>query len=253
MKKYLFAIVSLCAFGSLPASAALTVIYSTDFNSPTYANGAIVGQDSWLSSNGAGTNNVTVANSATDGTVTLTTTGEDVRRQFTPTITGGNGSSVFLTAEITVASAQATGDYFIHLGDGGSSNFFARTYIRSTTGGFQMALGTGSGAATYGTAVLTLGTPYTILVRYDFFTGLANDSGALFINPTTEDGTGNTAYVAATTIGTDATTFGSVHLRQGTAANAPGVTVDSITFAIPEPSTALLGTLGLFALLRRRR
>ena len=116
-----------------------------------------------------------------------------------------------------------------------------------------MALGTGSGTPTYGTTVLTFGTAYNILVRYDFVSGLANDTGALFINPTTEDGSGDIAYVAATTTGTDATTIGSVNLRQGNASNSAGVTIDSTTFSIPEPSTALLGALGVLAILRRRR
>ena len=234
----------------LGSSQAATILFTTDFNDPTYSNAALVGQDGWLNTSGAGTNTVTVANSATDGTVTLTTSGEDVRRLFTPASTTG---SIFLKAEFTVASAQNTGDYFIHLGDGTTSNFYARTYVKATTGGFLMALGTGAGAVTYGTTVLSLGTSYTLLVRYDLVAGTLNDTGALFINPTTVDGSGDTAYVAATTIGTDATSLSSVSLRQGTASSAPGVTIDSITVFVPEPTSALLGSIGLLGLLRRRR
>jgi MYXO-CTERM domain-containing protein len=98
-------------------------------------------------------------------------------------------------------------------------------------------------------------TAYTILMRYDFVAGALNDTGALFVNPTTADGSGDTAYVAATITGTDATTISSVSLRQGGSTTAPGgVVIDNIVVSsIPEPSAALLGGLGLLALLRRRR
>jgi len=237
-------------FSATTSSYAATILYSTDFNSPTYADGALAGQDSWAAISGAGTNSPVVSNSATDGTISLLASGEDLRHTFTPTVTSG---SIYMMAEITVGSAQ-TGDYFLHLGDGGTSNFYARTYIRSSGAGFQMALGTGAGAVTYGTTVLSFNTSYTILVRFDMVTGTTNDTGALFINPTTEDGSGDTAYVTATTIGTDPTTLASVHFRQGGAASGAGVTIDSVSvYIVPEPATAVLGGIGLLALLRRRR
>ncbi|MGL4398460.1 MAG: hypothetical protein ACRCXD_01205 [Luteolibacter sp.] len=235
-----------------PAALAVTVLYSTNFNSPTYSDGGLIGQDSWVITGTSVVSPIAVANTAVNGTVTLTTTGQDVRRAFT----ARTSDSVFLKADITVGTAQATGDYFIHLGDNGANNFYARTYIRSSGAGFQMALGTSSGTpVTYGADVLSFSTTYTILVRYDFVVGTANDTGALFVNPTTADGSGDTAYVAATLTGTDATTISSVSLRQGTAASAPGgVVIDNISVSfIPEPSTAVLGALGLTVLLRRRR
>lgn len=245
-KLSLVAVVALCA---LPAKAA-TVLYSTDFTDPTYSDGALIGQDSWVLTNSTA-NPLNVADAAGTGTVTLTTSGQDVRRAFTPAQTVG---SVYLTVEFTVASAQATGDYFVHLGvDNSTTLFYARTYIRSEGTGFVMALGTSSGPPTYGTTVLDFNTSYTMLARYDFVPGTGNDTGALFINPSDPLGVGDTAYVAATTIGTDASTISAVGLRQGNSSNAAGVTIDSITVAIPEPTTALLGALGVLGLLRRRR
>ncbi|MEK7952227.1 PEP-CTERM sorting domain-containing protein [Luteolibacter soli] len=250
--KSLLCALAACTLWAAPASSqAATVLYSTDFNAPTYSNIALAGQDGWSAISGAGTNSPVVSNSATDGTISLTTSGEDLRHTFTPAVTSG---SIYMLAEITVGSAQATGDYFLHLGDGGANNFYARTFIKSSGAGFVMALGTGSGAVTYGTTVLSFGQSYSILVRYDVVSGTGNDTGALFINPTTEDGTGDTAYVAATTIGTDATSLASVHFRQGAAGSAAGLTVDSVSvYVVPEPATALLGGIGLLALLRRRR
>lgn len=234
---------------------AVTLVYSTNFNSPTYVDGALIGQDDWVITGSTVTNLITVANTGSNGNVTLATTGQDVRRAFAAQ-TAIAVTSVFLQADVTVTAAQATGDYFIHLGDNSTSNFYARTYIKSSGAGFQMALGTSSGTAIYGTTVLDFNTLYTILARYDFVTGSLNDTGALFVNPTTTDGAGNTAYVAATTIGTDATSISSVSLRQGSTNNAPTVTVDNIIVSItpiPEPTVALLGGLGLLTLLRRRR
>jgi hypothetical protein len=253
-KSSLLAACAVFSLGALATSKleAVTVLYSTGFDSPTYSDGPLIGQDSWAITGTSVVNIVNVANTATNGTVSLTTTGQDVNRVFSPAVTSG---SVYLTANITVGAAQATGDYFLHLGDGGTSNFYARTYIKSSGTGFVMALGTSSGTTglTYGTTVLSFATSYTILARYDFVAGTGNDTGALFVNPTTTDGSGDTAYVSATTTGTDASSISSVNLRQGTTANAPTVTIDSITVAIPEPGAAFLGSLGMLCLLRRRR
>lgn len=234
----------------LSEAHAATVLYSTDFNSPTYSDGGMIGQDNWVITGSSVVNPVSVANTGTNGTVTLATTGQDVRHALASNVTDG---SVWLSASITVSSA-GTGDYFLHLGDNGTSNFFARTYIQASGGGFVLALSTSSGSpVTYGTTVLNLNTAYTLLIRYDFVAGTANDTGALFVNPTTEYGTGDTAYVAATTIGTDAALISYVNLRQGTNGSASGVTVDNISVFVPEPSSAALGGLGMLMLLRRRR
>jgi len=251
IKSSIFAASVTLALGALPASAALTSLYSTNFNSPTYSNGGLIGQDSWLITGTSVVSPISVANTGTNGNVTLATTGQDVRRSFTSAVTSG---SVFLGASITVGTAQATGDHFLHLGDGGANNFFARAFIRSNGIGFQMAASSSSGTPTYGTTVLRFGTTYQLLMRYDFVAGLANDTGALFINPTTFDGSGDTPYVAMTTIGTDATTISSVHLRQGGSTVAATLIIDNIFVAIPEPSSAmLLGAMGILGVLRRRR
>jgi PEP-CTERM motif len=261
------AILSVAAVFGIARSAEAQVIslYSSNFNSPTYSNGVLnvgtdtttPGQDGWLNTSGGGTNNITVSNAATNGFVSLTTNGQDVRRLFngSQTVTSG---SVWFQADIDVSAAQAAGDYAIHLSDGGTSNFNARVYFKSSGAGFVMAMPTGADTTpTYGTTVLTFGTTYTMLGRYDFVSGgTGNDTGALFINPTSFDGSADTPYVLATTAGIDATTIAAIALRQGTAANAPTLTVDNINVfteaAVPEPSSlALLGIAALAPLARR--
>jgi hypothetical protein len=264
------AVIAAAAFAATygaQASQAVTILGSANFNSPTYSDGALApvttatdtttpGQDGWLSTSAGLTNPIAVSNSATNGSVSLATSGQDVRRLFDggASITGG---SVFFEADINVATAQAGGDYFIHLGDGGTSNFYDRTYIKSSGAGFVMALDTSSGTpTTYGSTVLSFGTTYHILGRYDIVAGLANDTGALFVNPTSVDGTSDTPYVAAVNMGTDATTIGGMYLRQGSGTAAATLTVDNMdvfTVTTPEPASLSLLAFGGAALLTRRR
>ncbi len=234
------------------AGANATVLYSTNFNAPTYNDGALLAQDGWLLTGTTTTNPEAVSNSATNGFVSLTTTGQDVNRPYTPAATS---DSVYISADITLSAAQSAGDYFLHLSDGGSSNFNARVFAKATTGGFLMAFSTGASTTpTYGTGVLAFGTTYHILARYDFVAGATNDTGALFVNPLDPLGVGDTAYVAATTAGADATSLSAVCLRQGTAANAPTLTVDNITVtSVPGPASLALLGLGGLAIGRRRR
>jgi hypothetical protein len=250
--------------GLTQSASAAVVLYLADFNAPTYSDAVLnvgtdtvtAGQDGWLNTSGGGTNNITVSNSATNGFVTMTTSGQDVRHTFTAVTSG----SVYFDADIKVTAAQATGDYALHFGDGGTANFNARTYIKSSGAGFVMAEGTGSGAATYGSTVLNFNQTYHVLVRYDINAGTANDSGALYINPTTEDGSGDTPYVNATLIGTDATSISGIYMRQGAAGSAASLTVDNyraFVEPVPEPtSIALLSFAGVgfgSRLLRRKK
>ena len=240
-------------------------LYTSNFNAPTYSDGVLnsgadtttPGQDGWLTSSGGTTNAISVSNSATNGFVSLTTSGQDVRRLFNggQTVTSG---SVWFQADVTVSAAQATGDYALHLSDGGTSNFNARVYFKSSGAGFVLAMPTGADTTpNYGTTVLNFGTTYTVLGRYDLVPGTANDTGALYVNPTTFDGSGDTPYVLATTFGIDATSIAAIALRQGSATAAPTLTVDNInvfTEPVPEPSSmALLGVAGVAALVRGRR
>jgi hypothetical protein len=262
------------SIGSAQTAGAQPVIYTTGFNGPAasppgpYADAVLnvgtdtttPGQDGWINTSGGGTNNIPVSNSATNGLVSLTTNGQDVRRFFNGNQTVSTGS-IWLDAHVTVSAAQATGDYALHLSDGGTNNFNARVFFKSSGAGYVMAFSTGTSATpTYGATVLPFGTLTHILARYDFVSGLTNDTGALFVNPITNDGSGDTPYVAATTAGTDAVTLAAVALRQGATANAPTLTVDDLkvfaTNPVPEPSTLALGGLaaaGFITRLRKRR
>jgi hypothetical protein len=265
--RLLIAVLTGVGFGwaASPVSAQVT-LYAATFDAPTYTDGPLnsntdtttPGQDGWITTSAGGatvTNPISVSNSATNGFVSLSTSGQDVRRPFTAVTSG----SVFFDADINVSAAQATGDYALHFTDGGTGLFYARTYFKSSGSGFVMAEGTSSGTTglNYGTTVLNFGQAYHLLVRYDFVSGTTNDTGAIYINPTSMDGSADTSYVPATLEGIDATSIAAIAMRQGTAANAPTLTVDNLRVfseaAVPEPSTfALLGVAGVAALVRRR-
>lgn len=241
------AAIAALVLGTGVANAA--VVYSTDFNAPTYADGALVGQDGWLQTGTVTTNALQVANTGTDGNVSMTT-GQDANHPFAAITT----DSVLLSADIVVNTVSTGGDYFLHLSDGGTSAFNARIYAKSDgAGGFVMAMGTAAGAAVYGTTPLVLGVAYHITARYDFVSGTGNDTGELFVDPVGFVGPA-TSYTLATTIGTDATSIAAVNLRQGSSSGAPSVTVDNIVVeAVPAPGAiALLGLGGLVASRRRR-
>jgi hypothetical protein len=254
-----FVLNGIVAFASAMAILSVTdataaLLYTTDFSTPTYTDGGLIGQDSWVITGTSVVNPLAVSDSATNGIVTLGSSGQDVRRAFAPSVAG---DSVFMASAMTLASASATGDYFIHLGDDSTSNFYSRIYARTIGAGFQLAMGTSSGATglVYGTE-LPFAPPFTLLARYDIIAGLANDTGALFINPTSPLGASDTPYVDALNVGTDATTISSVSLRQG--GNTPFGTVSSITIdqisAVPEPtSMALIGMVGAAGLAARYR
>lgn len=235
------------------SQAQADIVYTTNFDSPLYTDAAIIGQDGWVITGTSTTNPINVANTATNGNVTLTTTGQDVNRPFTAAAVSGL-ISIDYSADLNVTAAQTAGDYFMHLGDGGTTNFWGRLFARASTnaGFFQLAMTTSSLVApitpNYG-ADLPLGTPISINARYDIISGLGNDTGQLFVN-------GN-PYVLATTTGTDAaTSFSSINFRQGTAANAATVTIDNVTVsttAIPEPTSAMWLGLGLMGLVGYRR
>lgn len=253
----LFAIAVMVVF--VPMAQAST-LFSADFNSTSgYSDGLLMGQQGWFSSSGSGGNNQAVSNSATNGFVTMTVAGDDEAHTFTPAVAGNSGTSVFLSADITVTTAQTTGDYFMHLTDGGTSNFYARTYIKASGTGFVMALGTGTGTTglVYGTTVLSFGTSYHVLDELDLNVGTTNDGGKLFINPVDPFGVGDTAYVNATQEGADPLQIGGVQLRQGGATSSARLTVDNILVqTVPEPATfvlAGLGFVGVCAVARKRK
>ena len=160
----------------------------------------------------------------------LTTTGQDVNKQYTDSVTSG---SVYASFLVSVDSAKTVGDYFLHLGVNPTNtfDFFARTFVRLASNG-NLSFGiskssTTSNPAIYSDSIYTTGTTYLLVVKYTLNDGLTNDTVNLFINPDIL-GTEPSPNLTVATTQTDAVSLGTINLRQGSATNAAGLIVDGI-------------------------
>lgn len=155
--------------------------------------------------------------------VTMTTSGEDDTKTFAPSITSG---TAYASLIINVSSAQATGDYFFALYDGG---FIERLYIKSSGTGYVIGLGKSAGTVSYDATVRPFNTSILVVVKYTFNTGSTTDDVlSLFIEPAlgAAEPTPNVANIGAGTA--DGGTINRIALRQGSATAASAQIVDAI-------------------------
>ena len=255
--------------GLLVATAGVraTPLFSDNF---AYPDGNLAGQGPWLQNGTSAATPVQV----TTGRAMLGTSGQDLNAAISPAFGLVDGTSFFIGATINLSAAQASGDYFLHWSQvTGTTIFISRVQARSSGAGFQLGYveTSGTGASlTWGTTVLNFSQDYRMVLAYNVVSGLVNDTANLYVNPTDLLVEGNNAaYLSDTwgSISAEVATLGAINLRQGTAANAPTLSVDDLgvatTFAeaatftaVPEPTTlSLLGGFGLLALFisRRRR
>jgi hypothetical protein len=266
MKRLLY-----CTCGLLLATvhAPAPPLFSDDFNS--YANGNLVGQGPWLQTGTIATSPIQVSSSQ----VVLGTSGQDAYAAFPGgAITLTDGTTIYEGLTVNLSAAQATGDYITHFTPtaGNTVTFISRLFAKSSGAGYVIGWVETSGGAVpaYGSTVLSFGTSYRVVVAYNDVAGALNDSGVVYVNPTDVlVEANNTPYVSKSWTSTTAESeaFAAVNLRQGTAANAPSVTLDDLnvsqTFSevatftpVPEPQgLALLGGFGMLAwnVFRRRK
>ena len=263
MKNYL-----LCVSGLVGVSLNVCAVpvFWDDFNS--YSAGNLVGQGTWAQTGSSTATPIQV----TAGKASIGTSGQDA---YSP-LPGGpisiaDGTSFYLGLTLNVSAAQSTGDYFLHYTPtvGDSSLFLDRLFVKSSGSGYVLGwLATGGGTASYGSTVLNLNQDYRLVLAYHAVAGTLNDTSAIYVNPFTDPTVelNNTAYASFTWNSTNPEnpTVAAINLRQGTAANAPTLTVDDLnasgvfgdvtTFTVPEPgSLAILGGFGLLTYLLRRR
>ncbi len=207
-----------------------------------YTAGDALTANGWTQIGTTATNPISVTNpgltytgytgSGVGNAATLTTTGQDIYRDAPSSIASGN---VYVSFLLNVTTAQATGDYFFALlPTTSTSNYTARTFIKSSGAGFQIGVSKSTEAVTYAPLTYTFGTTYLIVVKYNFATTTTTDDQiSLYVFdsgvPATEPGSPTAGPTAGTA--TDAASLGRIALRQGTAANAPGLTIDAIRVA----------------------
>jgi hypothetical protein len=197
-------------------------------------------QHDWVSVSGFGVNTLKVTNnglsftgypgSGVGNAVSMTTSGNDIGRDFQATNTG----SVYFSMMINLSAAQSGGDYFASIGSG-TTTFFVRVFAKSSANGFQLGVNKSSvGTPVYTTTEYSFNTTYVIVGKYTFNTASTTDdvvslyvltpaSGVVAAEPTTPD----VGPVSVSTQ-TDAGTLSRIFLRQGSATLAATLTVDGI-------------------------
>jgi hypothetical protein len=162
---------------------------------------------------------------------TLTTTGQDVNKQYTPLTTG----AVYASIMVNVASAQ-TGDYFFHLGlSNTTSIYMGRVYVKLASNGnlaFGLSKTSLGGAlaitAVYSDSIYTTGTTYLLVLKYQFNPDVNDDVAYLFINPviSTTEPTPDLSHALSNN--NDPADLGGVYIRQGGTSLASNITIDGI-------------------------
>jgi hypothetical protein len=180
--------------------------------------------------------------------VSIKNTGEDIAKAFTQNY---KDNAIYTSFLINVSAAQATGDYFFCFIDSAliSSNYRARTFIKSSGTGFKIGVsksGSGIAAGFYATD-LSFNTTYQIVIKYSIISGLTNDSVKLFVNPVLGAAEPTTASAEGLVSENDITIsstsgIGGVVLRQGTVTNAPTLTFDGLIVGRTWSSVTTLST-----------
>ncbi len=174
---------------------------------------------------------------ATGGKLSFATSGQDLNRGFVAQSAG----SVYASFLVSIATAQSTGDYFLHLGSTpttppttSASTFTARLFVKSVAGGFQFGFSRGSGTASAYTAnTYSFNTVYLVVIKHTIVAGNTNDTSAMYLFetvagiPTTEP----TALLSDGGTTTDPPEISRVCVRQGTGTNAATGSVDYIRVA----------------------
>jgi hypothetical protein len=266
MKKTFLALLGSAAALFAPKTQAATTVFTDNF-ATGYTEGNLIGpvntagQNSWAQTGSVTSGNpITILNNR--AVLASGSAGQDAYKAFSEVVdVTKSGNYLLTTINFSITNAaNTTGDYFFHLSSpvGTTSVFFQRLYSRSATGGFQLGINgaSGSASAVYGSTVLSLDTPYEVVIKWDFISGVMNDALTVYVNPTEPILTNNTAYTSATWAVTEPTTVAAANLRIGSSSATPGVLVNSIQVqAIPEPGTCAfigLGTAFLFRRVRRK-
>lgn len=226
-------IFTLIIFSAITVCASAQLL-TEDFN---YTAGDPLTSNNWTQIGTTATNPILVttpgltytgyANSGVGNAATLTTSGQDIYRDASGSISSG---SIYVSFLLNASSAQATGDYFFALlPTTSTSNFTARTFIKSSGAGYVLGVAKSTEAVAYGPTVLNLNTTYLVVVKYTFNTVSSTDDAiSLYVFssgiPTTEPITPEAGPQVGTAA--DAASLGRLALRQGSSTSAAGVTVD---------------------------
>lgn len=144
----------------------------------------------------------------------------DVNRKLSDSV--GTTNNIYVAFMVRIDSANATADYFFHLGPRTIGlTFRGRVFARSNGAGWSLGLSKSSEAATNDNTVLNFGQTYFVILKYAFSTASTSDDVVtLYLYssgvPSSEPGSPAVTIgpVGAGTTG-DPTDIGAVAIRQG--------------------------------------
>jgi len=241
MKKLLLLIFVFC----FSLSYAQTTLFVEEFN---YTAGSLLTASGWTVSSGT-TNALTITSpgltftnyaSNMGNAVTLTNTGEDDYKTFTPVTSG----SIYMAFLINVQSAQTglsndKADYFITFSPSAGQTFYtARVVLKANGNGFSVGVSKSSELSAvfpFGSTVFNFNQTYLVVVKYKFnITSNTDDAISVYvlssISPTTTEPTSPTVgpYVCSDLTRLDQADLSMVTIRQGSSGSAPTLILDGI-------------------------
>ena len=254
-------IILIFCFAFFTSSSFAQLMLDENFDYPA---GDSIGAHGWVANSGGATNRILVTSpgltfpgyplSGIGNSTYLYSNGQDAYKELYSIDSVG---SVYASFMVRVDSAKAQGDYFLALLQTGSTTFYeGRVQASFRDGGVKFGITKGNASTDTTVGIWTpgtysLGTVYTIVLKYTFVPGLNNnDQVSLFVFssgiPSTEPAptVGPLTYASL-----DATSIGRIALRQGTASRAPSAAVDGIrvsTSWMPSVWNIKLAVQGLY-------
>ncbi|MCF7733390.1 MAG: hypothetical protein K9N23_16995 [Akkermansiaceae bacterium] len=235
----------LSSFSLITSAYSTTILVSDNFDR---ADGSLVGTTptpgpggTWLHHSGTAGDLLITSGKAV---VQHGTSSEDANVPFAAQTVGVITASFDITVHDETAITGTNFEYFAHFKDG-SNRFYARLDVvapSGTAGNYTLGISTnGDTAETTFPTDFNYGDTVTVNLSFDFATGLA----ALAVGSTT---------LSSTTSIPTGVTISAFALRQSDSSNDETITVDNLVVSqVPETSAALLGSLAMLRLLRRRR
>lgn len=167
----------------------------------------------------------------------LMNTGQDINRGFMNNDSVVDGS-LYASVLVNLSAANTAGDYFMHFGIAttNSSVFMGRVFARLEPNG-KVAFGLSKSSvsatilAAYSDSIYALNTTHLLVLKYKFGPATDDDSVFLFINPNVSTVEPIPTLSHGTSSAADPLELRTFNLRQGTASNAPTMTVDGIVVA----------------------
>lgn len=246
-----FLCLAACLFAA-PLSAHAAVLALEDF---TYADGSLAGSNGGFGWSTTWSNIVGTTATAAGGEANITSTpGSEVVRTLASTQSGSATIWIcFQAQQFTTLSGSTNSFGGFGLYNGSTEQLLIG---KAWPGPYEWRAGTGGGLVGPASPVSSLNLT-TVLARVTLNTS-GNDTLDVWLNPA--DMSSESALGAASITRTDADlNFDRVRLRGGSGAGGTeswqfdNLVISTTLAEVPEPSSVLLGGLGVLALIRRRR